>query len=179
MIAGILLFLKGVPPWVWKLLGAALVVLGIFGYGAHWQGARDDAKIAAKQAELDTFKATVAAQGKAAQLAADNQKAADLAEKEKADAAHQTAVAALNADIARLRLDSSAGRTVPTAPADSRNPQLACFDRALLGDAVDGFIGDVSRQVASGAAATLDLDNARAWAKNIGTPPASATGGTP
>lgn len=166
MIAGALLFLKGVPPWVWKLLGLVVLIAGIFFAGAHWQSKRDDSKIAAKQAELDTFKATTAALGKAAQAAAVKQKAADLAAKEKADEAHQNAVAGLNADIARLRRDGAAGRTVPAAPAASRRPDLACFDRALLGDAVDGFIADVSRQVGSGAAATVDLDNAKGWAQS-------------
>lgn len=164
----------------------AALVLSIAAGGAyamhHWDAgeiAEQKLETAKVQADFDKFKADTAKAGEVAKQRSLDKEAADKQAKEQADENHKNALAGLTAELERLRRDSAAGRTVPPAPADSRNPQLACFDRALLGDAVDGFVGDVSRQVAKGAAATLELDNARAWAKNIGAPPASASGGSP
>ena len=167
MISAVLLFFKGIPAWVWQVLVVLALLAGIFFYGAHWQAKRDAVKYQALQTEFTAFKAKVAAEGEAAKVKAKAQEQVDKQAKEKADEDHKTAVAALTADIASLRRASTRGRTVPPAPTTSSRPDLACFDRALLGEAVDGFLGDVSNQVAAGAAATVDLNNARAWAQSL------------
>lgn len=154
-------------PYAWAIRIALYAALcaAIAGVGAWRMHKWDAARYEKLQAAYADFKAATAATAKAARQRADAQQQLDQQAKEQADENHTHAIAGLNAQLERLRRAAAGGHTVPAAPADSRQPQLACFDRALLGDAVDGLIGDVSRQVASGAAATLDLDNARAWAQ--------------
>lgn len=45
MIAAALLFLKGIPPWAWKLLGLLVLIAAIFFAGVHWKGKRDQVDI--------------------------------------------------------------------------------------------------------------------------------------
>ena len=164
-MGALLTLFSGPYAWLVRLGLYATLALACAGFGAWEMRKWDAGRYAKLQAGYLNFKAETAAAGKAAQQRADAQKNADTQAKEQADANHATQIATLNADVERLRRAAARGNTVPAAPAGSRQPQLACFDRALLGDAVDGFVGDVSRQVASGAAATLDLDNAKAWAQ--------------
>lgn len=87
--------------------------------------------------------------------------------KEKADADHEKAVAALVVTVGELRKRadaSSGGRIVPAAPAGARRVDLACFDRPLLESAIRGLVTEVRSIADEGAAATVDLDTARRWA---------------
>jgi biopolymer transport protein ExbB/TolQ len=164
-MSGLLTLFAGPYAWALRLGLYAALCAAIAGAGA-WQMHKWDAgRYDALQADYATFKAATAAAGQAAQQRAQAQEKSNQQAKDKADENHTNAVAGLNAQLERLRRAAAAGSTVPAAPAAARSPQLACFDRALLGDAVDGFVGDVSRQVASGAAATVDLDNVKSWAQ--------------
>lgn len=146
----------------------AALVLGLMGFGAYKMHQHDARAYDKLETTYLTFKSGVEAEGKRAQKEADQQKAADLAAKEKADENHKNAVAGLTAQLERLRRQHPPGGTVPAAPADSAKPQLACFDRTLLGGAVDGLLADLQRQAGSGAAATVDLDNAKGWTQRKG-----------
>ena len=149
----------------------AIAAAGVGGTTA-WtvQGWRLDAANARTdkvQASFDGFKAQVAAEGKVAQERANAQAAKDKLTKETADAENARVTAALRADITKLRRERDSARvsTVPAAPAGSGRPDLACFDRSGLESALRGLLGDIRGLVDQGAAATLDLNTAKAWAQ--------------
>ncbi len=155
------------PAWAWRLVAYAVILIAAASFGALKMHSYDAARYENLEMTYENFKSQTAAEGKLAQVRADQQKANDLKAKEKADADHKTAVDSLNAELDGLRKRGARGNTVPPAPASTSRPDLACFDRTLLGDAIDGFLRDVSSQVTSGAKATLDLDNAKAWARGM------------
>lgn len=152
---------------VWAI-GIA-VIAGAGAYAMHhWDAgeiAEQKLETAKVQADFDKFKADTAKAGEVAKQRSLDKEAADKQAKEQADENHTNALAGLNTQLERLRRSAARGNTVPGPPANSSKPELACFDRTLLGDAVDGFVADVSGQVESGAAAAVDLDNAKGWAQ--------------
>ena len=91
----------------------------------------------------------------------------DLKLKEKTDADHKAAVARLNRDIKRMRDVHARSSLTPEAPATSRRPEFACFDRTLFAGAIREFEREVEEIVGSGAEATLNLDAAKAWAQAL------------
>jgi len=106
MITGLMLFLKGVPPWVWKLLGLLALVAAIFFYGAHWQSKRD-------QVDIDNLKTSLKTCGDAVEDlkgAVAKQNAAADAAKADGDArvkAGQEALARNQALLAQLLADKA------------------------------------------------------------------------
>lgn len=60
-MAGIILFLKSIPSWLWGLLAFLLIVAGSMWYGHHWgsesKQAEWDKSVAKGQAEVDRLKA--------------------------------------------------------------------------------------------------------------------------
>lgn len=161
---GLLTLFSG--PYALLARGVIYLVLlaSVAGWGAYRMHEHDVGKYDDLKKEYVTFQAQVEAQGKVAQAAADKQKAADIAAKEKADAENKQAVAGLQSDLDRLRHQHPPGHTVPPAPAGTSRADLACFDRTLLGAAVDNLLADLQGQAASGAAATVDLNSAKRWA---------------
>ncbi len=148
---------------LWLTL-AAFLCGSILAGGAAWklQGLRLDAA----KAEHKGFVATVKAQGEAAQTVAKAQAARDLKLKEGIDREHKTDIARLTADNQRLRNDRARTNYVPAAPADSRSPGLACFDRAELERALQQLDDGVSRILGEGDAAAVGLNAARTWAQS-------------
>lgn len=142
-------------------LGAALVigVLGLWGWV-------EKQRYEALKAEYEQFKGGVKALGEAAKKAAAEKEAADIKRKADTDALHQAAVDALNADLRRLRNQRSPSGGLPQAPAASSRPDLACFDRPLLAGALRALDGDFQEIAGEGAAATIDLNSAKAWAQH-------------
>lgn len=114
-----------------------------------------------------SFKAQVKVEGEEAQKKADAQKAADLQRKKDADDEHAKTVAALNADIGKLRhdRDGARGGFVSPAPAGASRPDLSCYDRAALESALGGFIAEIRGFADEGSAATVDLNTAKTWAQ--------------
>lgn len=166
-MSALLTLFSGPYAWLVRLGLYAALCAAIAGAGA-WQMHKWDAgRYDALQADYANFKAETAAAGKVAQQAAVAKQAANQKAKDQADENHTNAIAGLNAQLERLRRAAASGNTVPAAPTDSAKPGLACFDRAELGGAVDGLLGDLQSQAGSGAAATVDLDNAKAWAKSL------------
>ena len=149
-------------PWALAALFALGLAFG--GSGAWWvQGLRLDAL----QSEYDGFVATTKAEGEVAKTLADAQAAEDKRKKESSDHDYQTTIAGLNADVKRMR-DARAGiRYVPAAPAGSRSPGLACFDRAELEQALRRLDAGVSGLVEQGDADAVGLNVARSWVAGI------------
>ena len=149
---------------LWLVIAAFVIGLSSGAGGAWWvQGLRLDAV----QAEYDGFVATTKAQGEAAKKLADAQGAEDKRKKESSDHEYQAAIASLRTDVKRMRDARAGSRFVPAAPAGSRSPSLACFDRAELEQALQRLDDEVSGLIAEGSADAVGLNVARGWAASI------------
>jgi hypothetical protein len=158
----------GVVAWYYRWLAIAALVAAVAGFGALQMHEHDQKAYNELSAEYVQFKATVAAQGAAAQKKADADKLADKQSKEKADANHAKTVADLNAGITRLRAlhdNGPAGSGVPAALPGSGRPDLACFDRAEYQQAYRSLVAEIRGQSDEGTAGTVDLDTAKLWAQ--------------
>ena len=149
---------------LWLALGSFALGLAS-GAGGAWtvQGWRLDAV----QAKFDGFTATVKAEGDAAKKLADATAAEDKRKKESSDHDYQTRIAGLVADNQRLRDARARSGYVPAAPAGSRSPELACFDRAELEQALRRFDEGVTGIIGEGDADAVGLNVARSWAAGI------------
>ena len=149
---------------LWLLLAAFVAGLAS-GAAPAWyvQGLRLDAL----QSKHDGFVATTKAQGEAAKKEAEAKAKADRQLKESSDHEYETTIASLRADVKRMRDDRTRGRFVPAAPAGSRNPGIACFDRAELEQAIRRLDSGVSGLLEQGDADAVGLNTARAWAGGI------------
>ena len=146
-------------PWALATLFALGLAFG--GSGAWWvQGLRLDAV----QAEYDGFVAATKSQGEAAKKLADATAAEDKRKKESSDHEYQTTIASLRADVKRMRDDRARSRFVPASPASSRNPGIACFDRAELERTIRDFDTAIQGLVDQGSADAVGLNVARGWA---------------
>ena len=105
--------------------------------------------------------------GLEAQKRADDQKAKDKLAKEKADAENAKTIAALTADIGRMRREraNSRGDGVPPAPPGSKRADLACFDRAEYRRAYGELVTEIRGGADEGTASTVNLNTARKWAQ--------------
>jgi hypothetical protein len=151
----------------WALVALFALGLAFGGSGAWWvQGQR----LAATQARFDGFVGTVKAEGEAAKKLAEAKAAEDKRIKENSDHEYQIALAGLRADNQRLR-DARAGSRIvpaaPAAPAGSRSPGLACFDRAELEQALQRFDAGISGLFDEGDTDAVGLNVARSWAASI------------
>lgn len=149
---------------LWLALGAFALGLAS-GAGGAWtvQGWRLDAV----QAKFDGFIAAVKAEGDAAEKLAKAAADEDKRNKERVDREYQTTIAGLAADVKRLRDDRARSGYVPAAPAGSRSPGLACFDRAELEQALQRLDVGVSGLIGEGDADAVGLNAARSWAAGI------------
>jgi hypothetical protein len=149
-------FLPPLGISTYAMIGMGLVI-ALMGAGLKIQTAR----LHSAQHEL----ALVQAIGEQAQRAATAQAAADLRNKERSDDEAKRITAAHNAVVARLR-DANARRSfVPAAPASSKRPELACFDRTELDGALRQFVANAIGLIGEGEQATIDLDVVKGWAK--------------
>lgn len=150
---------------LWLLLAAFVAGLAS-GAGPAWyvQGLRLDAL----QSKYDGFVSTTKAQGEAAQREADAKAKADRQLKESSDREYQTAIAGLRADVERMRNARARAGYVPAAPAGSRSPGLACFDRADLEGALRRLDAGISGLIGEGDADAIGLNVGRRWAAGIG-----------
>lgn len=153
------------PWWTrWAVLAAALIAAAAFGavkMHQHDQKAYDE--LAGQYA---TFKAEVAAAGQAQEKRAAAIAAHDGLLKEEANEENRTALAAMRADVKRLRRERDSARSsiLPAAPAGTGRPDLACFDRGALESALRALVADVRGFVDEGAEAVVDLNSAKLWA---------------
>ena len=151
---------------LWLLLAAFVAGLAS-GAAPAWyvQGLRLDAL----QSKHDGFVATTKAQGEAAKKEAEAKAKADRQLKESSDREYQTTIASLRADVKRMRDDRARASFVPAAPAGSRNPGLACFDRADLDGALRRLDAGISGLIEEGDADAVGLNAGRRWASGIGS----------
>ena len=149
---------------VWIAVGAFMLGLASGG-GAAWkvQGWRLDTV----QAKFDGFIATTKAQGEAAEKLAKAKEAEHKREKEIADHEYQTTITGLAADVKRMRDARARSGYVPAAPAGSRSPELACFGRTELEQALRRFDEGITGLFAEGDAQAVGLNVARSWAAGI------------
>lgn len=151
------------PPTAYAAIGAAVVIAGL-GIAVKVQTSR----LEAVKAEYAGFVAQVKVLGDAQNAKAAAEDKANKERKEKADAENKklrSDLAGLYDAYGRLREQRARGSELPGAPAGSRRPDLACFDRAELARAVGGLEEGVLRLTRQGDEARLDLDSAREWAR--------------
>lgn len=151
---------------LWLLLAAFVAGLAS-GAAPAWyvQGLRLDAL----QSKHDGFVATTKAQGEAAKKEAEAKAKADRQLKESSDHEYETTIASLRADVKRMRDDRARASFVPAAPAGSRSPGLACFDRADLEQALRRLDVGISGLIEEGDADAVGLNAGRRWAAGIGS----------
>jgi hypothetical protein len=149
---------------------AAAVVIGGLGIALKVQSARlesEKAEHAATTAKFEAFKMDTKRIGLEAQKKADDQKSKDVADKERVDAEHRKTVAALAADITKLRhdRDSARSRFLSASPSGSSRTDLACFDRAEYQRAYGSLVTGVRGLADEGTEGTVGLDAAKRWAQ--------------
>lgn len=146
--------------WIAGVIAATIIGLSI---AVKVQTAR----LEAVKAEYSAFKAQVAALGEAAAKEAARVNLANQKAKEVADAKTKALLVA-NADLGkRLRDARSNSGFLPKPPADSRSPQLACFQRTELESALQRLDAGVSELIGEGATFQLRLATAAEWAKSL------------
>lgn len=150
----------------WAKLLIAAVALGLAAAGgAYKMHEHDQIALDKVKQEFSLFKGGVSALGEKAEGDAKLKTEADKALKKRIDDEHKRVVAGLVADIKRMRdeRDRARGSFTPAAPAGAVRPDLACFDRVALESALRELVAEVRSLVDEGAAATLDLNAAKAW----------------
>jgi hypothetical protein len=147
--------------------GAAILTLS----GLLWlQTSRLDRCVEAKAkvaAEFEVFVQEAKRLGEAAQREAHAEMLRDKMWKELNDAKNTADMAALRAERDRLRRDRAGARggVVPPAPAGTRDPATACFDRPQLERAIRDFEAGVEGLIEQGDEARVGLDGAKRWAQ--------------
>jgi len=149
------------------LLGLALAGASAFGWFQTVRlGAAQD-RIVAVQARFDQFKASVASEGRAAQVQAETQRKADQQRQEKANAQNKATVSLLNQRIASLRYDRehSGSYGVPTPGPAPGSPDRSCFKSTEFERAVSGFVEGAAGLIAECDGIRSALDTAKLWAQ--------------
>jgi phospholipase/lecithinase/hemolysin len=143
---------------IYKYGAYALIIAAIYGFG--WlQGAHHEQLKSAK------FEAATVALGEVAKQRNAQIAAADKLRKDQADAENNRTITSLRADVKRLRDARADSKFVPAAPAGSRSPEIACFNRADLERAIQQLDDRVSAMVARCDEGTVNLDTAKRWAQ--------------
>lgn len=139
-------------------LGAAAIITLVSAY-AYIQTSR----LEAVKQEYEGFRTQVKTLGEAAKLKAEAENKLNKERKEKADVELKKLRLA-NAEFKRLR-DSAPSRRLPEAPANSRNPELSCFDRPELERAYGELVKELRGIADEGTESTLALDSVKRWAQ--------------
>ena len=159
------------------LLGLALAGASAFGWFQTVRlGAAQD-RIVAVQARFDQFKASVASEGRAAQVRAEAQRKADLQRAKEADNEAKKRYFSLDAQYAAYRLRQRAGngatsRIVPAATAGAPDGNRVCYTRDTLDLEITGALGRLRGELAEDIEpydrATVMARICRDWALNPG-----------
>lgn len=134
-------------------------------------GAKED--LATMTQKFNGFVAQVKVAGNKQEAEAKAKMMADKLAKDTADAENAATVSRLNGTIGRLRADADRARggLLPAAPAGSRRPDLACFDRAEYqradGIATEKLYRGARGLADEGTAATVALDTGKRWAQGV------------
>ena len=147
---------------LYAALGAVVVIGGM----GLWLKIQGDA-LDRCRTEYASFVATAKALGEQKQKEADAEKARLEKAKERADADAKRLVRELNATRERLHHERANRNVVPAASPTSSRPELSCFDRSELGAALQRFREGLVGIAQEGDQATLELNTAKAWAKDV------------
>jgi hypothetical protein len=141
-------------------LAAVCLFLGTFLYISNL-------KLQLCERNYAAFVQATKAQGEAADAARIKIDKDNQAKKAKADAENKATVAALRADVKRLRDSRPSGGQIPAAPQGSSRPDLACFDRAEYQRAWGEFVKGIRELFDEGSESTVNLNTAKEWAKEL------------
>jgi hypothetical protein len=151
---------KAIPLRAYVYGVIALTIVGL----AWYADSQHDRAIKA-ETQFKNYRDDVVAAGKRAEREADEQRDRDKKRQERANEANERNTAALNRELIRLRANNATQMLLPPAPAGSSRPDLACFDRAEFIGAARKRGDRVLEIVGAGAKATVDLDDAKTWAR--------------
>jgi hypothetical protein len=158
-----------VLPWGrLAIAGAALVVSAAA--GAWWIHGIDQKKYDKLNAEYASFQGGVAALAEDARQRAARTDATNARNKERADEENRKRAIAVAATVRKLRADADDARRrfLSEAPAGSKCPDgQVCFDAAEFERAHGDLVARVRAGADEGTAMTLDLDTAKAWARDV------------
>jgi len=154
-----------------RLLLYAAIAAALVGFGAVGASKYYAPRLEAEKRAFAELRGGVEALGRAASLKAKETDEANRKRKVSADDENRRSTNKLLADNKRLRddRDRARGSIVPSAPADSRSPDLACFARTEFESAVGGLIRSLRGISEEGDQSAVDLNSVRKWASLIHT----------
>jgi len=123
------------------------------------------------KAEYASFVANVKTAGEAAEARTKAEIARQAKLLKETEATSAKAKSDLSIANQRLRDERARSGSVPPAPAGSKRPDLACFDRTLLVEATGRLDAGLSALADRGDQNTLRLKLSRDWANSIALPP--------
>lgn len=151
-----------VPLWVrWAALAAFFAAA--WGHGYVTGVKHEIARAAIVKAQFDGFVGQTGAIGKAAQKAVEAREKSNQILKEQSDHENSRISAAAAADAHQLRDARARGSFVPIKPPGAGSSDRACFDRAILEQAVQRLDDEVSGLFAKCDQAVIDLNTAKRW----------------
>jgi integrase len=140
----------------WQLIAIGLLVLTVFGYYKHCESVKE---------AYSTFVEKTRLAGEEQQRITKETIARNQKEKERSDAENKRLRDA-NLSLSRSLRESRSSRQYLPAPSPSaKRPDAATFDRGELERAIQSLDESVSRIIAEGDQARIDLDSARTWAQ--------------
>lgn len=148
------------------VLGMSMIVLGL-SIALKVQSARlDSAKqeLAVEKAEFASFVKQVNTAGIAAKAKADAENKLNE-ERKRRNEVELRKLRLANNEFKRLRDADTRSRRLPEAPANSRNPELSCFDRPELERAYGELVKGLRAIADEGTESAIGLNSARSWAQ--------------
>ena len=144
----------------WHVVAVVALVLGLVGWGVKNGMERDAVTV-----EYADFRRDVAQAAQAAAESALKQTIEDEERREKVDAEHARKVAALAADVGRMRRERDASRSfVPACPAATASPAEAAEHAAKFERAYRTLVAGLRELGDECSGETLDLNAAKEWA---------------
>ena len=147
---------------IYALLAAGVVLVGMGLTIYLYRSALENCRL-----EHRAFVAETKAVGEKAQREADAEKARLTKAKENADATAKRLAMELDVVRTRLRSERASRNLVSAAPAGSRSPQVACFNRADLGGALQRFEAGIISLLGEGDNAVSNLNVAKGWIRAV------------
>ena len=143
------------------------IYLTLFLFGTFSGYSIQSFKYSSLEKEYTAFITKTQLAGEIAKKDAENKEKAYEAAKENTNQKYSDAIRDLVADNNRLRQERSSRRYVPGPPSTSKRPDLACFDRRELEQAIQRFTDEVSGIVEQGDKERLGLNAAKFWVQDL------------
>ena len=145
----------------WKPIAIAVVIGGLS--VSLWV---QNTRLASCKREFEVFKAEVKVLGDAQNAKTKLKDAENREIMEKANAENLRTKSALTIALNSLRSNPNSGR-LPEAPASSKRPDLACFDRAEYQRAYGEFVKEIRGLADEGTESAIDLQTAKSWVREL------------